>query len=256
MPSSPMALMVILKSYKLFSSFVQAERGGAREWIAGSLFGGFAYRGLTVLNGRILVADDHPLIREAIQLSMSARHAGMVVDTAGSIAEAEELIQRNGHYRLLILDYELPDSNGFGGFFRLQHLLERTPIAIISSHDGEQMVSTAQAVGASAFLSKRLPLERTLASIEMILNGGRVFPQSSPVEPGVDDLRKRFESLSGAQRRVLLALASGDLNKQIAGDLGVSEATIKAHLSAIFRKLGVTNRTQAILAMRPLLQPE
>jgi DNA-binding NarL/FixJ family response regulator len=68
-------------------------------------------------------------------------------------------------------------------------------------------------------------------------------------------LRKRLDSLSGAQRRVLLALAGGDLNKQIAADLGVSEATIKAHLSAIFRKLGVTNRTQAILMMRPLLQP-
>jgi len=68
-------------------------------------------------------------------------------------------------------------------------------------------------------------------------------------------LRKRLDSLSGAQRRVLLALASGDLNKQIAADLGVSEATIKANLSAVFRKLGVTNRTQAILMMRPLLQP-
>ncbi len=206
-------------------------------------------------NGRILVADDHPLIREGIQLAMGARHAGVTVDAASNIAEAEALIQTHGQYRLLLLDYELPDANGFGGFFRLQHLLGRTPIAILSAHDSEQMVSTAQAVGAAGFLSKRLPLSTTVASIEIILNGGRVFPPSIASDANVDLLRERFNSLSGAQRRVLLALASGDLNKQIAADLGVSEATIKAHLSAIFRKLKVTNRTQAILLMRPLLKP-
>jgi len=178
-----------------------------------------------------------------------------MVDVAGSIAEAEALIQRNGAYKLLLLDYELPDSNGFGGFFRLQHLLGRTPIAIISAHDSEQMVSTAQAVGAAGFLSKRQPLENTIAGIEIILSGGRIFPPSPGPDASVDVLRRRLDSLSGAQRKVLLALAGGDLNKQIAADLGVSEATIKAHLSAIFRKLGVTNRTQAILMMRPLLQP-
>nr|WP_047167450.1 response regulator transcription factor [Sphingomonas sp. Y57] len=205
--------------------------------------------------GRILIADDHPLIREGIQLSIRARHPGHVVDVAGSIAEAEALIQRNGVYKLLLLDYELPDANGFGGFFRLQHLLGRTPIAIISAHDGEQMVTTAQAVGAAGFLSKRQPLDATIAAIEIILGGGRFFPSTPTPDAHIDMLRKRLDSLSGAQRRVLLALAGGDLNKQIAADLGVSEATIKAHLSAIFRKLEVTNRTQAILMMRPLLQP-
>jgi len=205
--------------------------------------------------GRILVADDHPLIQQAIQLAVGARHPGNIVDLAGTVAEAEALIGRHREYRLLLLDYELPDANGFGGFFRLQHLLGRTPIAIISAHDGEQMVATAQAVGAAGFLSKRQPLESIVAAIEIILAGGRVYPPSNGGDAQVDQLRRKMDSLSGAQRRVLLALASGDLNKQIAADLGVSEATIKAHLSAIFRKLGVTNRTQAILMMRPLLQP-
>lgn len=205
--------------------------------------------------GRILIADDHPLIQEGIQLAISARHPGISVDVAGTIAEAEALIQQHGRYRLLLLDYELPDANGFGGFFRLQHLLGRTPIAILSAHDGKQMVATAQAVGAAGFLSKRQPLEAIIAAIELILSGGRIFPPAPGPDPQIDVLRKRLDSLSGAQRRVLLALASGDLNKQIAADLGVSEATVKAHLSAIFRKLGVTNRTQAILLMRPLLKP-
>ena len=202
-----------------------------------------------------MIADDHPLIQEGIQLAVRARHPGTMVDVAGTIAEARALIERYGQYRLLLLDYELPDSHGFGGFFQLQHMLGRTPIAIISAHDSAQMVSTAQAVGAAGFLSKRQPLETTITGIEIILNGGRVFPPSAGPDAQVDTLRAKLDSLSGAQRRVLLALASGDLNKQIAAELGVSEATIKAHLSAIFRKLGVTNRTQAILMMRPLLQP-
>lgn len=205
--------------------------------------------------GRILIADDHPLIQQGIQLAINARHPGCAVDVAGSIAAAEELIARNAVYRLLLLDYELPDANGFGGFFRLQHLLGRTPIAIISAHDTPQMISTAQAVGAAGFLSKRQPLETIVAAIEVILGGGRIFPPSPGPDAQIDVLRQRLNSLSGAQRRVLLALAKGDLNKQIAAELGVSEATIKAHLSAIFRKLEVNNRTQAILMMRPLLQP-
>ncbi|MFD2500716.1 response regulator transcription factor [Rhizorhabdus histidinilytica] len=157
--------------------------------------------------GRILIADDHPLIREGIQLSIRARHPGHIVDVAGSIAEAEALVQRNGPYKLLLLDYELPDANGFGGFFRLQHLLGRTPIAIISAHDSEQMVATTQAVGAAGFLSKRQPLDATIAGIEIILAGGRVFPTSAGPDTHIDMLRKRLDSLSGAQRRVLLALA-------------------------------------------------
>jgi len=209
-----------------------------------------------VTTGRILIADDHPLIQEGIQLALRARYPGLSVDVVSTIAEAKTAIERNGQYRLLLLDYDLPDASGFGGFFQLQHLLGRTPIAILSAHDSHQMVATAQAVGAAGFLSKRHPLETTVAAIEKILNGGSIFPASTGPGAEVDTLRKRLDSLSGAQRRVLLALASGDLNKQIAADLGVSEATIKAHLSAIFRKLGVTNRTQAILMMRPLLQPE
>ncbi len=205
--------------------------------------------------GRILIADDHPLIHEGIQLAIRSHHPDYAVDVAETIAEAERLIQQHRDYRLLLLDYHLPDSNGFNGFFRLQHLLGRTPIALISAHDSEQILSAAQAVGAAGFLSKRQPLEAIVKSIGTILAGGRAFPASSGPDEAGSLLRKRLDSLSAAQRRVLMALANGDLNKQIAADLGVTEATVKAHLSAIFRKLGVTNRTQAILMIRPTGMP-
>ena len=202
--------------------------------------------------GRILIADDHPLINEGIQIALRVHQPGYTVDVAGSIADAEVMIQQHNDYRLLLLDYDLPDSNGFNGFFKLQHLLGRVPIAMISAHDSKQVTTAARAVGASGFISKRQPLDVIVAGISTVLRGGTSFP---PIEAGADEaeqLRKRMESLSNAQRRVLMALANGDLNKQIAAELGVTEATIKAHLSAIFRKLGVTNRTQAILMVRPL----
>ena len=179
-----------------------------------------------------------------------------MVDVAGSIAEAAALIEANSSYRLLLLDYELPDARGFGGFFRLQHLLGRVPIAILSAHDSQQNRICRAGRG-----SGRLPVEKDSHSTRPSPASRSSWPEaaSSRAHPAPDDaandLRKKLDSLSGAQRRVLMALATGDLNKQIAADLGVSEATIKAHLSAIFRKLGVTNRTQAILMMRPLTEP-
>jgi DNA-binding NarL/FixJ family response regulator len=205
--------------------------------------------------GRILIADDHPLMREGIRLALRAGHPDYEIDVAESIAEAKRMIEAHRDYGLLILDYELPDSNGMGGFLQLQQLLGDVPIAIVSAHEGHSISSAAQAAGAAGFLSKRQPLDVTVAAIGTILKGGSVYPADTGADDAMKMLRKRLDSLSPAQRRVLLALANGDLNKQIAGDLDVSEATIKAHLSAIFRKLGVNNRTQAILMMRPLTEP-
>ncbi len=109
-------------------------------------------------------------------------------------------------------------------------------------------------LGAAGYLSKGLPLDETLLALRTVLAGGTAFPAPTAAGNGTNDvMHRRIGVLSGAQLRVLIALAGGRLNKQIAGELGVTEATIKAHLTAIFRKLGVNNRTQAILAVQPLL---
>jgi len=109
-------------------------------------------------------------------------------------------------------------------------------------------------LGAAGYISKGLPLDETLLALRTVLAGGTAFPAPTAAGNGTNDvMHRRIGVLSGAQLRVLIALAGGRLNKQIAGDLGVTEATIKAHLTAIFRKLGVNNRTQAILAVQPLL---
>lgn len=208
------------------------------------------------MRGRILIADDHPLVRDALRMAIMSRLPGLVVDDAIAIEPAEQMIRKHQDIVLLLLDYQLPDSEGFSGFFRLQHALGDVPIAIISAFDDARIVNAARAVGASGFLSKSQPLDEIVDGVEKLLARQAVFPPASDIPDEVRQMSARMEALSSAQKRVLAALVRGHLNKQIAGDLDLTEATVKAHLTAIFRKLGVSNRLQAILAVKPLLDPD
>ncbi|WP_420146132.1 response regulator [Sphingobium sp.] len=207
----------------------------------------------TISGGRILIADDHPLIREGLGLAARAVVPGVAVDTAGSIGEARDVLSRHGKYRLILLDFVLPDARGFSGFLQLQHEAGRTPIALISSNENPALVESARALGAAGFLYKTRPFDDLARDIRRIVDGQVCFPAMDGSAGGTGDLRERIATLSGAQLRVLIALSDGRLNKQIAADLDVSEATVKAHLTAIFRKLDVGNRAQALLAVQPLL---
>lgn len=202
--------------------------------------------------GRVLIADDHPLIREGLALAARAVMPGVAVDTTGSIFEAMAALKRHARYRLILLDFVLPDARGFSGFLQLQHEAGRVPIVVISAHENSMLVESAKALGAAGFLYKSKPFDDLARDIRRVADGQTSFP---PVATGTDpaSLRDRIATLSGAQLRVLIALSDGRLNKQIAADLNVSEATVKAHLTAIFRKLDVGNRAQALLAVQPLL---
>ncbi len=205
-------------------------------------------------SSRLLLADDHPLIREGFALAARVAMPDIEIDSVGSIAEAETAITRHGSYRLVLLDLVLPDAQGFSGFLKLQQMLGSVPIVIVSARQKPDLVEAARLLGAAGYLSKGLPLDETLSALRVVMAGGTVFPVALPSDDvAVGKMRSRLAALSSAQLRVLVALAGGRLNKQIAGELGVTEATIKAHLTAIFRKLGVNNRTQAILAMQPLM---
>lgn len=207
----------------------------------------------TGLGGRILVADDHPLTREGLALAARSALPGCAVDHAGSLAEAERAIAGKSGYRLALLDLMLPDTRGFSGLMQLQHRLGDVPIAIVSAKSSLALIEAADLLGAAAYLPKSMPLDGLARAFKDIVGGTRLFPDRATAASASDNVRDRIGQLSGAQLRVLLALADGRLNKQIAADLGVTEATIKAHLTAIFRKLGVNSRAQALLAVQPLL---
>ncbi|WP_375396922.1 LuxR family transcriptional regulator [uncultured Sphingomonas sp.] len=207
------------------------------------------------MNGRhVLIADDHPLSREGVALAVRAALPGITIDHAGSIGEAEQAIaRRKTGYRLVLLDLVLPDAHGFSGFFRLQHLLGAVPIVIVSAHRHKRIVEAAGVLGAAGFLHKVMPLDDLAVALRDIIEGKAIFPPMDMPALDAQSARDRITTLSGAQLRVMLALAGGRLNKQIASDLDITEATVKAHLTSIFRKLGVHNRAQALLAMQPLL---
>ena len=201
---------------------------------------------------RLLIADDHSLVAEALAIAARATLTDVVVDVANSIAEAEQLVRERNGYALLLLDLLLPDARGFSGFLRLQHALGNVPIVIVTGYSRPELIEAARALGAAGFLTKAQPLNELADAIRTVLRGGSVFPAAGTAAATIMSVRTKMKALSDAQLKVLLALANGRLNKQIAADLGIAEATVKAHLTAIFRKLGVANRTQALLAMQPL----
>lgn len=207
------------------------------------------------MNGdRLLIADDHPLTREGLSLAARAALPGAQAIGVGTVGEAVAALQSRRTIRLILLDYALPDSEGFRGLMRVLHVADGVPVVIVTASDRPGLAEGAMALGAAGFLPKTLPLDQISTVLREVLAGQRHFPASAAPSAPLAAARQRISGLSRAQYAVLLALADGRSNKQIAYDLSVTEATVKAHLTAVFRKLKVTNRTQALLAIRPLLE--
>lgn len=200
---------------------------------------------------RVLVCDDHPICREAFAIAIGAAQSGVVVDHAATLAEAEQAAQRHAAYALVLLDLMLPDSEGFAGLMVLRRLLPDTPVAITSSATDADLAHRAAAFGAAGFVPKSLGMVELVDTFKRLIAGERIMPRFAASGDGVA-AASRLDRLTPAQLKVVLALSRGRLNKEVAHDLGVSEATVKAHLAAAFKKLEVGNRTQAVLLVRSL----
>ncbi len=203
--------------------------------------------------GRVLVADDHPLTREGLSLAARSALSGSTTVEVGSIADAIAEIESRARFRMILLDFQLPDARGYSGLLALQFRDSQVPIVLVTARQDPSLVEAAKALGAAGFLFKSLPLDEIAARLREIDAGRTSFPADVQASPGIEAARARIGDLSPAQHGVLMALADGRSNKEIARDLDVTEATVKAHLTAIFRKMGVTNRTQALLAIQPLI---
>ena len=200
---------------------------------------------------RVLIVDDHPMCSHALSLAVSRALHGIEVDQAATLYLAEQAARRFPTYRCVLLDLILPDVIGFSGLLRLQKILPNVPIAIVSGLEDADIKAKALHLGAVAVLPKALPIEELSLAIARVARGERETPPETGSK--LDDLsalRGRFETLTTGQLRVVMALHDGLPTKQIAHNLAVGEATVKAHLGAAFRKLGVVNRTQAVLLVR------
>ena len=200
----------------------------------------------------ILVADDHPMCATALGMAARATDPTITKDCVTTLAEAEALV-REQDYDLILLDLMLPDVQGFAGLALLRAIRPSAKIAIVSGREEPTVVAQARALGAQGFIPKSSTIDQMMAALRSLLAGKTWVPEG--MEDAVQDdprvaLAERMGTLSIAQLRVLRAIANGHQNKQIAYDLQLAEPTVKSHLSAIFRKLGVSNRTQAVLALQ------
>jgi DNA-binding NarL/FixJ family response regulator len=199
---------------------------------------------------RVIVADDHPLFRAALGSALARAAPGAVVEETPSHAGAREALAR-GPVDLLLLDLRLSDSEGFAGLAGIRSDYPTVPVVVVSASEDGATIARAMAFGAAGFIPKSATLAEMIEALTSIRAGDAWAPATSEVAQG-EPIEARIASLTPSQLRILIGLQEGRLNKQIAFDLGVTEATIKAHLTGVFRKLGVQNRTQAVIAARAL----
>lgn len=202
---------------------------------------------------RVLIVDDHPLVAEALTLAVQHSAVDAQVDVAGDLADASALVAAES-YDLILLDLMLPDSEGVSGLIALQQHAPDTRIAIVTSRANVESIRSAADLGAVGYVLKSTPLPQLMEDCRELIAGRTRFPVlQDAAETWEDDaVRDRLASLSTAQTRIFFALHGGSANKQIAYDLDLAEATVKAHLTSIFRKLKITNRSQAVVLARRL----
>ncbi len=205
----------------------------------------------------ILVADDHPLFREALRHAVGRAVPDATVIEADSVAALLEAAEQHPGADLLLLDLNMPGAQGFSALVQMRSHYPILPVVIISAMEDPAIIRRSIAHGAAGFVPKSSAVDDMVEALQAVLEGDVWVPASvdfdSPaLEDAEADIAARLASLTPQQFRVLSMLSAGLLNKQIAYELGVSEATIKAHMTAIMQKLGASNRTQAVVLAQRL----
>lgn len=199
-----------------------------------------------------IIADDHPLFRAALTQAVQGTLDDARVVSAASMEQLEKAVDAEPSADLVLLDLHMPGARGFSSLAWLRSQHPEIPVIVVSAQDDARTVRRAADFDAAGFLSKSTPLEDMQAAIRRVLNGDTVFPELLEEQTEDAALATKMATLTPQQFRVFMRLADGALNKQIAYDLNVSEATIKAHMTAILRKLGLYSRTQAAVLAHQL----
>ncbi|MDZ3837886.1 MAG: response regulator transcription factor [Rhodospirillales bacterium] len=209
---------------------------------------------------RVLIADDHPLFRTALRQVIESLFADYEILEAGTLDEASRFIDEADSYEmdLVLLDLQMPGSSGFSGLVSLRNAAPWVPIIVVSASSTDDIVRSAITYGASGFIPKSFSKEEIGVGMTRVLSGDVFVPFPDTLFPPTRanalraDSEERLAALTHGELRVLDLLAKGKSNKIIAYELGIKESTVKAHITAILRKLKVHSRTQAVLAARDL----
>jgi DNA-binding NarL/FixJ family response regulator len=202
---------------------------------------------------KFVIADDHPLFRGALKEALAGLSDVATILEAGNFDGTKALLAKNEDVDLILLDLTMPGASGLSGLISLRGIHAAVPMVVVSAHDDPETIRRALELGASGFISKSASMDEIRSAVKTVLAGDVTAPSGIDLgverDPEISDLIKRLQSLTPQQTRVLGMIAEGLLNKQIAYELGVSEATIKAHVSAVLQKLGVDSRTQAVILL-------
>ncbi|MBC8269179.1 MAG: response regulator transcription factor [Rhodospirillaceae bacterium] len=204
---------------------------------------------------RILIADDHPLFRDAMRQVVESGFKESDIIEAGNLDEARAVMTEDQELDLVLLDIHMPGAEGYSGLVELRKLSPATPIVIVSGSADATAVEKVIEYGAAGFIPKAISRERMQAAIRTVMAGEVYHPEETDLEVamasesggGDPELLERMKSLTAAETKVFHLLVEGKPNKIIAYDLDIKESTVKAHISAILRKLQVFSRTQAVL---------
>ena len=205
------------------------------------------------MNYGVLIVDDHPLYRMALKGAVSAACGNCEIFEADCVGGLFDAIERHPEVDLLLLDLNLPGAYGFNALAHLRGSRPELPIIVVSASDDTRTMRRALAFGAQSFVSKSADAASIGESVRAVLRGEVVTPagleteRESVADEGALEIAHRMAQLTPQQFRVLGMLCAGRLNKQIGEDLQITEATVKAHMTVILRKLGAANRTQAVL---------
>jgi DNA-binding NarL/FixJ family response regulator len=200
---------------------------------------------------KIIIADDHPLFRQALKLMISAHFKDVLVLEAEDVHDLERSLVENQEVDLLLLDLNIPGAKGFNTLISMRERYPLMAVVVVSGYEEKEVIAKAIAHGAVGFIPKSTDVPEILAAMEIILAGGIWTPN---LEDNIDsapipEIGRKIASLTAQQSRILKMFSDGLLNKQIAAELSLSEATVKSHASSIFLKLGVRNRTQAVIML-------
>jgi len=203
---------------------------------------------------KIIIADDHPLFRGALRQALSDVNGDVEFVEAGSLEEVVGALEASGAQTdLVLLDLKMPGVQGFSGLMYLRAQFPGIPIVIVSANEDAPVIRRSLDFGASGYIPKSASAVDMRTAVETVLSGDIWVPPELDLSDGEDSevqqIALRLATLTPQQVRVLMMLGEGLLNKQIAYELSVSEATVKAHVSAILQKLDVESRTQAVIAV-------
>lgn len=204
----------------------------------------------------LLVADDHPLFRAALIQVLRERFPQFATLEAASAATLGAALQEHPEIELVLLDLAMPGARGFSSLLHVRGEYPQVPVVVISSNEHPRVIRRAQQFGAAGFIPKSAAAEDMVVAIQNVLDGDLSFPHTDAESSQADaELAARLAQLTPQQFRVLMCLADGLLNKQIAHELGLAENTVKVHVTAILKKLECYSRTQAAVLVKSL-EPE